>query len=234
TDSDDDDENPSFTLKDYDEEEHDEEYETDDDNENVYEEEDDDLCKDVDVRSLGAEHEKERKQISTAHTTTASLTISMITPLPQLTTPTPAPTTVSTATLIHALLDFSSLFGFNQRVSTLERELSQLKQADHSTQLLESAKYQIPTIVDDLPSTRIGYATRTALYSYTKEFENKAQEERKLCIDVVEKLVKDIIKDKVKTKSITTRSGMSYKEPPIPSPGVNQQEPVEVTKDTEP
>nr|GFC26565.1 reverse transcriptase domain-containing protein [Tanacetum cinerariifolium] len=35
-------------------------------------------------------------------------------------------------------------------------------------------------------------------------------------------------------KSITTRSGMSYKEPPIPPPGVNQQKPVEVTKDTEP
>ncbi|GKA40461.1 hypothetical protein Tco_0733054, partial [Tanacetum coccineum] len=60
-DSDDDDVNPSFTLKDYDEEEHDEEYESDDDNENVYEEEDDDLYKDVDVRSLEAEHEQESK-----------------------------------------------------------------------------------------------------------------------------------------------------------------------------
>ncbi|GJX17007.1 hypothetical protein Tco_0217839 [Tanacetum coccineum] len=62
---------------------------------------------------------------------------------------------------------------FDQRVSTLERELSQLKQADHSAQLLESAKSQIPTI--------------------------KAQEERKLYIDVVEKSVKDIIKDEVKS-----------------------------------
>nr|GFB15380.1 hypothetical protein [Tanacetum cinerariifolium] len=35
-------------------------------------------------------------------------------------------------------------------------------------------------------------------------------------------------------KAITTRSGMSYKEPPIPPTGVNQQEPVEVTTDTEP
>ncbi|GKD49805.1 hypothetical protein Tco_1278781 [Tanacetum coccineum] len=60
-DSDDDDENPSFTLKDYDEEEYDKEYEFDDDYENVYEEEDDDLYKDVDVRSLGAKHDKERK-----------------------------------------------------------------------------------------------------------------------------------------------------------------------------
>nr|GFA72050.1 hypothetical protein [Tanacetum cinerariifolium] len=35
-------------------------------------------------------------------------------------------------------------------------------------------------------------------------------------------------------KAITTRSGMSYKEPPIPPTSVNQQEPVEVTTDTEP
>ncbi|GJZ86326.1 hypothetical protein Tco_0657936 [Tanacetum coccineum] len=290
---DDDDENPSFTLKDYNEEEHDEEYESDDDNENVFEEEDDDLYKDVDVRSLGAEQEKERKgdeemtdadqnvsqeksyeqvfedahvtltssqktkslkqssfvssdfaskflildnvppvvdevasmmnvknrqeessaqapslftmpetaipETSIAHDTTVPPTISMITPLPQLTTLYHAPTTVPTTTSIPVIHDFSSLFGFNQRVSTLETELSQLKQADHSAQLLESVKSRLPTMVDDLLSTRIRYDTRTSLKSYTKEFEKKAQEERKLYIDVVEKLVKDIIKDEVKS-----------------------------------
>ncbi|GKD05099.1 hypothetical protein Tco_1180073 [Tanacetum coccineum] len=71
-------------------------------------------------------------ETSSSHTTTVPLTISMITPLPQLTTPSPAPTTISTTTLILALPDFSSLFRFDQRVSTLEQELSQLKQADHS------------------------------------------------------------------------------------------------------
>nr|GEW39075.1 reverse transcriptase domain-containing protein [Tanacetum cinerariifolium] len=38
---------------------------------------------------------------------------------------------------------------------------------------------------------------------------------------------------KEEAKAITTRSGMSYKEPPIPPPGVDQQEPIEVTTDTE-
>nr|GEZ48876.1 reverse transcriptase domain-containing protein [Tanacetum cinerariifolium] len=38
---------------------------------------------------------------------------------------------------------------------------------------------------------------------------------------------------KGEAKASTTRSGMSYKEPPIPPPGVEQQEPTEVTKDTE-
>nr|GFB75854.1 reverse transcriptase domain-containing protein [Tanacetum cinerariifolium] len=39
---------------------------------------------------------------------------------------------------------------------------------------------------------------------------------------------------KGEAKAITTRSGVSYKEPPILPTSVNQQEPVEVTTDTEP
>nr|GEV04177.1 hypothetical protein [Tanacetum cinerariifolium] len=54
-------------------------------------------------------------------------------------------------------------------------------------------------MVDDLLSKRIRYATRIALQSYIKEFKNKAQEKRKLYIDVVEKLVKEFIKDEVKS-----------------------------------
>nr|GEW36599.1 reverse transcriptase domain-containing protein [Tanacetum cinerariifolium] len=38
---------------------------------------------------------------------------------------------------------------------------------------------------------------------------------------------------KREAKAITTMSGMSYNEPPIPPPGVDQQEPTEVTTDTE-
>nr|GEZ63627.1 hypothetical protein [Tanacetum cinerariifolium] len=38
---------------------------------------------------------------------------------------------------------------------------------------------------------------------------------------------------KGEAKEITTRSVMSYKEPPNPPPGVEEQEPTEVTKDTE-
>nr|GEZ87896.1 reverse transcriptase domain-containing protein [Tanacetum cinerariifolium] len=43
-----------------------------------------------------------------------------------------------------------------------------------------------------------------------------------------------ILNPKGEAKAITTRSGMSYKEPLIPPTGVNQQEPIEVTMDTEP
>nr|GFA93189.1 hypothetical protein [Tanacetum cinerariifolium] len=42
-----------------------------------------------------------------------------------------------------------------------------------------------------------------------------------------------ILNPKGEAKAITTRSGMSYKEPPIPPSGVDQQEPTEVNTDTE-
>nr|GFA76265.1 reverse transcriptase domain-containing protein [Tanacetum cinerariifolium] len=42
-----------------------------------------------------------------------------------------------------------------------------------------------------------------------------------------------ILNPKGKAKDIITRSGMAYKEPPIPPPGVEQQEPTEETMDTE-
>nr|GEZ58053.1 reverse transcriptase domain-containing protein [Tanacetum cinerariifolium] len=42
-----------------------------------------------------------------------------------------------------------------------------------------------------------------------------------------------ILNPKGEAKPITTRNGMSYKEPPIPPPGVEEQEPTEETTDTE-
>nr|GEV50201.1 retrovirus-related Pol polyprotein from transposon TNT 1-94 [Tanacetum cinerariifolium] len=51
--------------------------------------------------------------------------------------------------------DFSSLFGFDQRVFALEKEFSQLKQADHSAQLLKTIKLQIPVMVDAQLSIRL-------------------------------------------------------------------------------
>nr|GEX02145.1 hypothetical protein [Tanacetum cinerariifolium] len=65
---------------------------------------------------------------STAFGSTIPLTISPITPLQQQSTPTPAPTTATIVTSIPALLYFSSLFGFDQRVSALEKEMCNLAQ----------------------------------------------------------------------------------------------------------
>ncbi|GJT00220.1 hypothetical protein Tco_0821389 [Tanacetum coccineum] len=96
--------------------------------------------------------------------------------------------------------NFSSLFGFDQRVFVLEKELSQLKQVDYSAQLLETIKSQIPAMVDAQLSTRLEDSIQKAFRSYTAEFEKKAKDERKRYIDLVEKSVKDIIKDEVQSQ----------------------------------
>ncbi|GJU50534.1 hypothetical protein Tco_1220089 [Tanacetum coccineum] len=110
-----------------------------------------------------------------------------ITPLPQQSTPTPtpAPTIATTITLIPALPNFSSLFGFDQRVSALEKELSQFKQADYSAQLLETIKSQILAMVDAQLSTRINDSIQNAFRSYTAEFEKKDKDEKKRYIDLI-------------------------------------------------
>ncbi|GJY19078.1 hypothetical protein Tco_0390569 [Tanacetum coccineum] len=52
--------------------------------------------------------------------------------------------------------------------------------------------------MDEHLSTRIGFATQTALQSYTTEFEKKSQVEKEKYIVIIEKSVKEIIKDEVK------------------------------------
>nr|GFB24475.1 reverse transcriptase domain-containing protein [Tanacetum cinerariifolium] len=64
------------------------------------------------------------------------------------------------------------------------------------------------------------------------------------CLSIIEKSLQQTVKLKFSTsniipnpkgeaKAITTKSGMSYKEPPNAPPGVDQQEPIEETTDTE-
>ncbi|GJT49385.1 hypothetical protein Tco_0975542 [Tanacetum coccineum] len=76
----------------------------------------------------------------------------------------------------------------------LERELSQLKQCDHSPQLLKAIKSQIPAMVDDHLVKRLGDSIQSA------EFEKKAQDEKKRYTDLIEKSVRAIINDEVKTQ----------------------------------
>ncbi|GJR00579.1 hypothetical protein Tco_0523563 [Tanacetum coccineum] len=114
---------------------------------------------------------------SSAAGSTIPPTILPITPLQQQSTPTPtpAPTTTTTVTSIPALQDFSSLFRFDQRL-------------------------QILAMVDAQLSTRLEDSIKKSFGSYTAKFEKKAKDERKRYIDLVEKFVKEIIKDEVKSQ----------------------------------
>nr|GEU41901.1 retrotransposon protein, putative, unclassified [Tanacetum cinerariifolium] len=100
----------------------------------------------------------------------------------------------------HTCNAFSSLFGFNHKVFVLEKELSQLNHVEHSAQLLEVIKSKIPTMVDAHLVIILRDSIQKAFQSYTIEFEKKAQDEQKRYIDLIERSVKDIINDEVKTR----------------------------------
>nr|GFB82242.1 hypothetical protein [Tanacetum cinerariifolium] len=80
---------------------------------------------------------------------------------------------------------------------------------------------------------------------FQKKFEQKQDDFQNQMMQFMQKLYNKpstssslpsntILNPKGEAKAIPTRSGMTYKEPPIAPPGVNQQEPVEVTTDTKP
>nr|GFC22492.1 hypothetical protein [Tanacetum cinerariifolium] len=82
-------------------------------------------------------------------------------------------------------------------------------------------------------------------HDFQKKFEQKQDDFQNQMMNFMQNLYHDkpsssiflpsntIPNPKGEAKVITTRSGMSYKEPSIPPPGVEQQEPTEATKDTE-
>ncbi|GKB86124.1 retrovirus-related pol polyprotein from transposon TNT 1-94 [Tanacetum coccineum] len=142
------------------------------------------------------------QQTSSLVLTTTPLPPPSITPPPQQATPIPEPTTSAPTpepqTSASDVPDFASLFQFNQRVFNLEQEVSQLKQDDKSAQISESIKSQVPVLVDEHLSTRVGYVVQTAFHSYKVDFEKEAQAEQDRFIEIIDNTVKELVKDEVK------------------------------------
>ncbi|GJU74665.1 copia protein [Tanacetum coccineum] len=85
-------------------------------------------------------------------------------PLPQQATPTPTPTTSEATTSFPALPDFSSIFKFNDIVTKLETDLSEMKQDDQYAQAISS----IPAIVDRYINNKLGEAIHKAIQEEVK------------------------------------------------------------------
>ncbi|GJX49198.1 hypothetical protein Tco_0276043 [Tanacetum coccineum] len=96
-------------------------------------------------------------------------------------------------TSLPVIPDFSSQFGFNQRVYVLEKVLSQLKQVDHSAKLLEAIKSQVPAVVEAHLGTRHGNTIQQVLQEEVKSEIEKYME-------FMEKFVKANIIDQVKNQ----------------------------------
>ncbi|GKD14509.1 hypothetical protein Tco_1198916 [Tanacetum coccineum] len=127
-------------------------------------------------------HEEPRSQTSSLYTVPVTATVTPIfttiippppplfNPLPQQATPTLTPTTSKATTSFSSLLDFSSVFKFNNRVTNLEKDLSGIKQVDQYAQALSS----IPTIVDRYIDNKLGEAIQKAIVTHNLDCREKA------------------------------------------------------------
>ncbi|GJY63086.1 hypothetical protein Tco_0464546 [Tanacetum coccineum] len=110
--------------------------------------------------------------------------------------------------------------------------MSKLKQADQSAQLLVTIKSQITAMVDAHLGIRLEGSIQKALRSYTTEFEKEAQAEKKRYINLIEKSVKDIINDEVKTQlpQILPKAVSDFATPVIKSTNTESLEDVFLAK----
>ncbi|GJV83008.1 hypothetical protein Tco_1522906 [Tanacetum coccineum] len=96
------------------------------------------------LMETSARHAMAVPKITSGFTTTIPPPPPFFNPLPQQTTPTLTPTASEATTSFPLLSDFSSVFRFNDRVTNLEKDQSEIKQVNQYAQVLSS----IPAIVD--------------------------------------------------------------------------------------
>ncbi|GJU95681.1 hypothetical protein Tco_1320437 [Tanacetum coccineum] len=85
---------------------------------------------------------------------------------------------------------------FNDRVTNLEKDLSEIKQVDQYAQALSS----IPTIVDRYIDNKVGEAINKAIQAHNLDCRQEAQDEKNEYIGLVDTSMRTIIKEEVTTQ----------------------------------
>ncbi|GKA07209.1 hypothetical protein Tco_0686433 [Tanacetum coccineum] len=148
------------------------------------------------LMETSARHATAVPEITSGFTTTIPPPPSFFNPLPQQATPTPTPTTSEATTSFPSLLDFSSVFKFNDRVTNLEKDLSEIKQVDQYAQALSS----IPAILDCYINNKLGEAINKAIQAHNLDCRQEAHNEKIDYIELVDTSIRAIIKKEVNTQ----------------------------------
>nr|GEW92958.1 retrovirus-related Pol polyprotein from transposon TNT 1-94 [Tanacetum cinerariifolium] len=90
------------------------------------------------LMETSARHATSLPEITSSFTINIPTPPSFFNPLPQQATPTPTPTTSKATTSFPSLPNFSSVFRFNNKVTNLEKDLSEIKQVNQYAQALSS------------------------------------------------------------------------------------------------
>ncbi|GKC95707.1 hypothetical protein Tco_1161149, partial [Tanacetum coccineum] len=95
-----------------------------------------------------------------------------------------------------SLLDFSYVFKFNDRVTNLEKGLSNIKQVEQYAQTLSF----VPVIVDRYIDNKLGEAIQKAILKHNLDCREEAQAEKRDYIELVDTLMRNILKEEVNTQ----------------------------------
>ncbi|GJY47602.1 hypothetical protein Tco_0436665 [Tanacetum coccineum] len=133
--------------------------------------------------------------------TPSSATIIPQTPIPiiqpqQQTHDSTTTTTIPTTT-VPEIPNFASLFGFERRVSSLESDLSELKQTNQFAEALSS----IPGIVDKYLATKVKDTVDVAVQLKSDKLREEAQAENQDFLNSLDSNMKRIIKEQVKAQT---------------------------------
>nr|GEW55692.1 copia protein [Tanacetum cinerariifolium] len=135
-------------------------------------------------------------EITSSFATPTPLPPLFFNPLQQEATPTPTPTTFEATTSFTSLLDFVYVFKFNERVTNLEKDLSEIKKVDQYAQALSS----IPTIVDHYMYNKLRDAINKAIQTHNFDCREETQAEKMEYIELVDLTVRTIIKEEVNAR----------------------------------
>ncbi|GKC90876.1 hypothetical protein Tco_1151525 [Tanacetum coccineum] len=135
-------------------------------------------------------------EVTSTFTTTIPPPPPFFNPLLQQATPTLTPTAPKATNLFLALPDFSSVFKFNDIVTNLEKDMSEMKRVNQYAQDLSS----IPAIIDRYIDNKLGEAIKKAIQSHTAECREEALADKREYIDLINTLVRTIIRKEVKTQ----------------------------------
>ncbi|GJT35510.1 hypothetical protein Tco_0925929 [Tanacetum coccineum] len=111
-------------------------------------------------------------------------------------------TTTNPSTTPPPIPDFASVFGFNQRVTALESDLSKLKQSNPFAEAISS----IPGIVNEYLGSKMKEAVDVAIQLKSDKIREEAQAENQEFLNSLDSHMQKIIKDQVKTQTSKIKS----------------------------
>ncbi|GJY26101.1 hypothetical protein Tco_0400827 [Tanacetum coccineum] len=142
-----------------------------------------------DIEMINAQINQEKEETPSSNTTIPQTPILIIQPQQQ--THDSATTTTIPTTTLPEIPNFASLFGFKRRVSSLETELSKLKQTNQFAEAVSS----ILVIVDNYLASKMKDAVNVAFQLQSNKLREEAQAKNDEFLKQIDSNIKAIIKD---------------------------------------